>query len=86
MKSFTGAFGNVFYGSLTSESDQSIMEVAIKTMKGTIYSIHLYTCVQKHVYTIEMRDALLIYIYIYIYHDLAMYCVIEVLQCVLVGF
>ena len=31
----TGSFGQVFYGFFTSESDQNVMEVAIKTIKGT---------------------------------------------------
>ena len=30
-----GSFGQVFYGFFTSESKQSVMEVAIKTIKGT---------------------------------------------------
>ena len=32
---FAGSFGQVFYGLFTSESDQHVMEVAIKTIKGT---------------------------------------------------
>ena len=32
---FTGSFGQVFYGLLTNEADQSIVEVAVKTIKGT---------------------------------------------------
>ena len=31
----TGSFGQVFYGLLTNQIDQSVVEVAIKTIKGT---------------------------------------------------
>ena len=32
---FIGSFGQVFYGLFTSKNDGSVMEVAIKTIKGT---------------------------------------------------
>ena len=39
LKWVSGAFGKVFHGFLTNESDQTVEEVAIKTLKGT------YACV-----------------------------------------
>ena len=54
----TGSFGQVFYGVFTSESDQRVMEVAIKTIKGTnlyLFIICMYdtfpytaTCIYIH--------------------------------------
>ena len=34
LNGFAGAFGKVFHGFLTNESDQTVEEVAIKTIKG----------------------------------------------------
>ena len=34
---FTGAFGKVLYGLLKNENDEPDIEVAVKTMKGSVY-------------------------------------------------
>ena len=36
----SGAFGKVFYGQLKDEADDSNLEVAVKTMKGTSHQVN----------------------------------------------